>query len=574
MKRFLLVSLLLGSILLACCWACAEGANVVPISNPANQEVNTSYGTYLADIPDPSTILNGGYFKASLYSQDMYRPEDIEQLKPGDTVQIDGKVYTAASVIQHEGGVVEIYPKESESYDSVVFRPEGEVYLGIVNDHAACTYVGDYTFMMPLPDSFRFYWMGVENYIETYDADGFVQLLSGNSAPDLTREYAVISFSDNMLSKALVADYPVDNPDELVRLSANAGEPSYDDDIYTAAASFTLQPIVWDGAGLGKCALPYGYTMLSEVHCGDEETCLGAPLQVHVVAASPYSHSVLGFYSSKYYLERVSGYFKHKEGERDGQLNVFMRKYEEASEFCNSLAKALTNGAAIFTRSEDISFYNDRLAQHREEFRNGIEPGLKQYGIKMNWYDVTAAQRLYLYDNQGTMYALVVMAEVRAYQTNAAGTVTTFWDVPEFFYMSCPWEDYDKVHGSDFQIFTANTAVSDTFIRLQEELTNEIQKKIMGSWAAAIAASNAYAQAMNSLMSQSVNNYLYSSNYSASDRFSDYIFDRNEYTTSDGYGVSISTAYDYVWEGSNGTVYYSNSSFDMPYGATQLYPTR
>jgi hypothetical protein len=172
------------------------------------------------------------------------------------------------------------------------------------------------------------------------------------------------------------------------------------------------------------------------------------------------------------------------------------------------------------------------------------------------------------------MYALVVMAEVRAYQTNAAGTVTTFWDVPEFFYMSCPWEDYDKVHGSDFQIFTANTAVSDTFIRLQEELTNEIQKKIMGSWAAAIAASNAYAQAMNSLMSQSVNNYLYSSNYSASDRFSDYIFDRNEYTTSDGYGVSISTAYDYVWEGSNGTVYYSNSSFDMPYGATQLYPTR
>ena len=72
-----------------------------------------------------------------------------------------------------------------------------------------------------------------------------------------------------------------------------------------------------------------------------------------------------------------------------------MRKYEEASEFCNSLAKTLTNGAAIFTRSEDISFYNDRLAQHREEFRNGIEPGLKQYGIKMNWYDVTAAQRLY-----------------------------------------------------------------------------------------------------------------------------------------------------------------------------------
>ena len=78
---------------------------------------------------------------------------------------------------------------------------------------------------------------------------------------------------------------------------------------------------------------------------------------------------------------------------------------------------------------------------------------------------------------------------------------------------------------------------------------------------------------MNALMEQSVNDYLYSSSYSSSDRFSDYIFDRYEYNTSDGYSVSVSTAYDYVWE-SNGSVCFSSSAFDVPTNATMLSPVR
>ena len=58
------------------------------------------------------------------------------------------------------------------------------------------------------------------------------------------------------------------------------------------------------------------------------------------------------------------------------------------------------------------------------------------------------------------------------------------------------------------------------------------------------------------------------------ERFSDYMFDQNDYTLSDGSHVKVSTAYDYVWTGSDGNVYYSNSALDMPSGATQLYPNR
>ena len=56
------------------------------------------------------------------------------------------------------------------------------------------------------------------------------------------------------------------------------------------------------------------------------------------------------------------------------------------------------------------------------------------------------------------------------------------------------------------------------------------------------------------------------------ERFTDYIFDQNDYTLSDGSHVKVSTAYDYVYEGDNGVVYYSDSAFAGPGGGTQLYP--
>ena len=48
------------------------------------------------------------------------------------------------------------------------------------------------------------------------------------------------------------------------------------------------------------------------------------------------------------------------------------------------------------------------------------------------------------------------------------------------------------------------------------------------------------------------------------ERFTDYIFDQNDYTLSDGSHVKVSTAYDYVYEGDNGVVYFSDSAFPQP----------
>jgi len=557
MKRLFTFFLILSMILLSAGSVSAEEGVIMPF--PTETEVDTSYGVYTVSLKDSSDILSSGTIKLSLYAQDMYRLEDIDKLQVGSSIQVAGNVYNVSEVTVRQDGSVAV----DDGTVPVVFRPHGEVYIATRNDSAVGSYVGDYTMTLPLPESFAFYMMYANGKIEYYDGDGLVDLLTRGTLSTLSRAYTVLSFSGGQPARMVCTDTVIANPEETVHKAAASRVST------GGAGSFTLQPILWDGAVLGKCGLPAGYTMSTEVHCGDETTCLGAPIRFGVQAAS--GSAILGYFTSEIYLERVSGYFKHKEGQLDGQLNIFMKKYMDAPAFCDWVASRLVSNCS-FWKEEDSSFFNGKVANALAEYRNSVEPGLKQLRIQTNWFDVTAAHRVYTYEYGGVTYALCVLAEVRAYQMKASGAVITAWDSPEYFYLVCPVSEYDRIHSSDFQVFIANTTYTDTFSKLQDDLTNEIQKNIERGWAAAIAASNAYVRAMDALMTQSVNSYLSSSSYSASDRFSDYIFDRNEYTTSDGYSCSISTAYDYVWEGSGGTVYYSNNALDMPYGATQLSP--
>ena len=57
------------------------------------------------------------------------------------------------------------------------------------------------------------------------------------------------------------------------------------------------------------------------------------------------------------------------------------------------------------------------------------------------------------------------------------------------------------------------------------------------------------------------------------ERFTEYLFDQDDYTLSDGTHVKVPTSCPYVYEGDNGNVYASRSALDQPGGSTQLYPT-
>lgn len=606
MKRFLAAILILAMALLSAGACATEGTAAAPY--PADTEVNTVYGVYYAEIADVSTIANGGYIDTVLYQQDVYMPDDIKGLKPGSRVLIEGTEYTAASVTPNADGTIGIVPEgDGPAY---TFLPYGEYYIAEDSSgQGAATRVGDYRITTPLKDTFQFCFIDADGSISAYSPDAFAEIMGGSSG-SVDRAHAVIAFGNKAPYRLILgantipdaggtvaaandaikkgsyvagtSEIKSGNISNVVKPGSssaappadNAGTPAGGSTAAAGVSSFKLVPLVWDGAGLGKCAIPEGYTMTSQVYCNDGNTCLGAPLRISVMETAASIPAILGFYSSEYFIERVkSGYFPHQDGARDGQLDVFMLRYRDATGFCDLVASNLAPGAA-YSGDEDTSFYNAMLEAHRRQYETEVESGLKGMGIRLNWVEITGAHRTYTYvDDSGTACALCVMAEVRAVQTDAAGDVTTIWEVPAYYYMTCPLSVYERVHSTDFQAFIENTAVSDTFVQLQEQLTKQIQDDIVAGWSAAIAASNAYVSAMNALMEQSVNDYLYSSSYSSSDRFSDYIFDRYEYSTSDGYSVSISTAYDYVWE-SNGSVCFSSSAFDVPTNATMLSPVR
>ena len=217
MKRIILVLLVLSVALLSAVSASAGSATVLPY--PAGTEAETQFSCYLANIPDPSTIPDQGYFMASLYAPDQYAPADIEGLRSGSTVQVDGQIFTVSSVVPYDDGSVEIYPKE-EFDGYIVFQPYGEVCIAIVNDYAAATYVTEYMFRMPLPDDFRFCWQDVEENIQAYDQYKFTTLVTGSSAPSLTREYTVVYFLGGQLARLIFSDTPVQIPEEAIRLTA------------------------------------------------------------------------------------------------------------------------------------------------------------------------------------------------------------------------------------------------------------------------------------------------------------------------------------------------------------------
>ena len=575
MKRLFVLFLVCSMILLSAGSVSAEESVVMPL--PADTEVNTSWGVYLADFSDASSFPRSGSVKVSLYAQEMYSLADIDGLRSGSAVQIAGNVYHVSKVTPRQDGSVVI--DGGEDSIPVVFKPQGEVYLASRNDCAVSTFVGTYTLTMPLPDAFTFFWMHSSKSIDSYTGDGFANLLSGGSLPALSRSFTVLSFSGGQPARLVFADFTVDNPEDAVHTaSASKASPSglpAPGPVYSGsgagsgAGSFTLHPVVWDGVGLGKCAIPAGYEMNLNVYCNDDSTCFGAPFRFRVEAVS--GSAVLGYFSSEVYVERVSGYYRQNNGAHDPELDVFMMTYMNASQYCDWVASRMVSDPA-FWKEEDSSLLNGKVEYAKNYYKNKTVDDMASVGIKTNWYDVTAAQRVYTYQHNGETYALCILAEVRAFQMKSGVGVLTYWDIPEYFYMISSVSDFDRIHATDFQAFTSNTAFSDTFVQLQDDLTAQIRQRIEQGWARDIAYSNAYTAAMNALVTSSVESYLHSSSYSASDRFSDYIFDQNEYTTGDGYTCNISTSYDYVWDGGNGTVYYSNNALDMPAGATQLSP--
>ena len=182
----------------------------------------------------------------SLYTEDRYEKDRIEQLQPGDTVIVNGKAYTAAALLIHGfvdsdgdgeadqswtmirnmeknkklldsheivvncdyGDCPDNFELESfelitaEDFDGYIAFDilENDECRAVVNDWNPCTYVGDTTVQLPLPDGFVF-----TGYMDNDSgAREFLEDISETYTPYNT----AVWFADDQLMKVAHSDYP------------------------------------------------------------------------------------------------------------------------------------------------------------------------------------------------------------------------------------------------------------------------------------------------------------------------------------------------------------------------------
>ena len=71
---------------------------------PVPQDADPANGTFPVSFEDVDRIATDGYFTAVLYTMDVYSEEDVFSIMPGDTLQINGRVFTVSNVDERDPG--------------------------------------------------------------------------------------------------------------------------------------------------------------------------------------------------------------------------------------------------------------------------------------------------------------------------------------------------------------------------------------------------------------------------------------------------------------------------------------
>lgn len=225
MKRILSAAALI-LLLTLCLSACASAAEIRPLE-AAHQPVDLNNGRFCLAVKDVGRIDDGGYFTASLYLEDHYGAAQIESMAPGDSVLVNGRVWTVSEVIPHaadaEPGLVDSYEicteEESDGYIAFLHADDG-CYLCVVNDWTPVFHAEDVRIMLPLADQFSY---SAADGDDPVGAEGFL---------DALREYGdsflpyntFCTFRDGMLVSVSHLDYPAGPEPEAAEETASEAE--------------------------------------------------------------------------------------------------------------------------------------------------------------------------------------------------------------------------------------------------------------------------------------------------------------------------------------------------------------
>lgn len=303
------------------------------------------------------------------------------------------------------------------------------------------------------------------------------------------------------------------------------------------------------------------------------------PGMTQLSAVSPDGQRSFQLISTMSYYQTDSIFNSLGENETDPTTYRIHRQYRTAEQFVEMMLSGIgCTGAQKLSSSsidsQSLSALKSTAEQHAGETGYSLVQSLANLGMSANLvgYESTVVDNRYAVTTQsGQTEYIEVFTLVWAYQTswvvqNSSITVNEiYWCVPFTYIFTAESEQALTSMQNEFLTFVSNSSVSPEFYYLVEQYRAYIENLLAQQLTNQI-------QAATEIQSQLMDGYSSSdTNDRVTDMWSDYIYDRDDYTTSDGSTVKVPTYYDHVYETDSGDIYVTNDSLNVPTDWQELY---
>ena len=345
----------------------------------------------------------------------------------------------------------------------------------------------------------------------------------------------------------------------------------------SSALAMVMVPIDAQDMRLGQCMVPQGYTVTPTLDICGETRSVTDPIGLGIIAVSPDGRIILSYEKSSTYIELVSStmggqtYRFHEDGKYDIGTMTLMARYKQPDAYALTyLAGAFPGVEMTYVGALDLSVYQPMLQEYAQKQYDLMTAGHPELmGLNIDGVSIYAGVYGYTCEMNGETYDIVVATVIEATQmTIGSGMLQGYLSETEIvwsplctYMLACPDSEFGNAYPA-FEVFMENTTVSDQFTAANQALADNLRQIIVDT---RMATGRYYCTDILGKYTDSDDTY-------DDERMTDYIFDQNDYTLSDGTHVKIPTSYDYVYEGDNGVIYYSDSAFPEP--GKQLMPNR
>lgn len=364
-----------------------------------------------------------------------------------------------------------------------------------------------------------------------------------------------------------------DAPEQVKQDLSQLDTSDYDGSFGTYAV--LTDPVT--GVPVMDAILPYGWT--AQVQCDWSFVSTTNPCIANILFTSPDNKAEVLIQTTHDYLQSydTSGLFPHRDY-TDTSTYIVHLAYKNAGQVLDLYFNGILGTGGTVVKEDpvpgEVQSLLDQTAQtYLTTLVNGINQIGGGYGVtaQASGSEGTVSMRRYRYtgsDGQSYLADAMALCIAAEYISPSYGTsfVHIQWAVPGVIVYTAPDEATLEKYRTQCEIIIQNSAIRNEFNHIKQAYGSYIRNMLMRQQANAIAA-------MTEAQAQSYLSDYDSSAYTSDDwanDWSDFIYDRNEYTTADGSTIKVGTEFDTVYQ--NGDEFYFGSQGSAPFGWEQLTP--